>query len=131
MIVFCPLPSAPSSTPQNIHVIQRDPGLVLEWEGVAPDVLKENVLGYRLEWIQDNVTQVTDPGGAELLHAELENSQITFLGMRVPRLLSRPGDRLLTLLLCKWIRSDLQQLMILPQYFDPLNAKFLCVNAYV
>lgn len=59
-IVFCPLLSAPSSTPQNIHVIQRDPGLILEWEGVAPDVLKENVLGYRLEWIQDNVTQVTD-----------------------------------------------------------------------
>lgn len=52
-------------------MIQRDPGLVLEWEGVAPDVLKENVLGYRLEWIQDNVTQVTDPGGAESLHAEL------------------------------------------------------------
>jgi len=58
VIVFCPLLSAPSSTPQNIHVIQRDPGLILEWEGVAPDVLKENVLGYRLEWIQDNVTQV-------------------------------------------------------------------------
>lgn len=67
MIVFCLLHLAPSSTPQNIHVIQRDPGLVLEWEGVAPDVLKENVLGYRLEWIQDNMTQVTDPGGAESL----------------------------------------------------------------
>lgn len=26
---------------------------------MAPDLLKENVLGYRLEWIQDNVTQVT------------------------------------------------------------------------
>lgn len=60
VIVFCSVLSAPNSTPQNIHVIQRDPGLILEWEGVAPDVLKENVLGYRLEWIQDNVTQVTD-----------------------------------------------------------------------
>lgn len=60
VIVFCSLLSAPNSTPQNIHVIQRDPGLILEWEGVAPDVLRENVLGYRLEWIQDNVTQVTD-----------------------------------------------------------------------
>ncbi|KAM6311805.1 tyrosine-protein kinase receptor TYRO3 [Aegotheles albertisi] len=56
-VYFQTLELAPSSTPQNIHVIQRDPGLVLEWEGVAPDVLKENVLGYRLEWIQDNVTQ--------------------------------------------------------------------------
>lgn len=62
--MFCPPLSAPSSTPQNIHVIQRDPGLILEWEGVAPDVLKENVLGYRLEWIQDNVTQVTDQEGS-------------------------------------------------------------------
>lgn len=60
VIVFCSVLSAPNSTPQNIHVIQRDPGLILEWEGVAPEVLKENVLGYRLEWIQDNVTQVTD-----------------------------------------------------------------------
>ncbi|XP_064318577.1 tyrosine-protein kinase receptor TYRO3 isoform X4 [Phalacrocorax carbo] len=56
-VYFQTLELAPSSTPQNIHVIQRDPGLILEWEGVAPDVLKENVLGYRLEWIQDNVTQ--------------------------------------------------------------------------
>nr|XP_038036013.1 tyrosine-protein kinase receptor TYRO3 isoform X4 [Anas platyrhynchos] len=56
-VYFQTLELAPSSTPQNIHVIQRDPGLVLEWEGVAPDVLKENVLGYRLEWIQDNITQ--------------------------------------------------------------------------
>uniref|UniRef100_A0A8C2TWI4 Tyrosine-protein kinase receptor TYRO3 n=1 Tax=Coturnix japonica TaxID=93934 RepID=A0A8C2TWI4_COTJA len=56
-VYFQTLELAPSSTPQNIHVIQRDPGLVLEWEGVAPDVLKENVLGYRLEWIQDNMTQ--------------------------------------------------------------------------
>ncbi|XP_008948488.1 PREDICTED: tyrosine-protein kinase receptor TYRO3-like, partial [Merops nubicus] len=56
-VYFQTLELAPSSTPQNIHVIQRDPGLVLEWDDVAPDVLKENVLGYRLEWIQDNVTQ--------------------------------------------------------------------------
>nr|XP_030130192.3 tyrosine-protein kinase receptor TYRO3 isoform X2 [Taeniopygia guttata] len=56
-VYFQTLELAPNSTPQNIHVIQRDPGLILEWEGVAPDVLKENVLGYRLEWIQDNVTQ--------------------------------------------------------------------------
>ncbi|XP_067152561.1 tyrosine-protein kinase receptor TYRO3 isoform X3 [Apteryx mantelli] len=56
-VYFQTLELAPSSTPQNIHIIQKEPGLILEWEGVAPDVLKESVLGYRLEWIQDNVTQ--------------------------------------------------------------------------
>uniref|UniRef100_A0A8B9PAH6 Tyrosine-protein kinase receptor TYRO3 n=1 Tax=Apteryx owenii TaxID=8824 RepID=A0A8B9PAH6_APTOW len=56
-VYFQTLELAPSSTPQNIHIIQKEPGLILEWEGVAPDMLKESVLGYRLEWIQDNVTQ--------------------------------------------------------------------------
>ncbi|XP_025889226.1 tyrosine-protein kinase receptor TYRO3 [Nothoprocta perdicaria] len=56
-VYFQTLELAPSSTPQNIHIIQMEPGLILEWEDVAPDMLTENVLGYRLEWIQDNVTQ--------------------------------------------------------------------------
>ncbi|XP_050810906.1 tyrosine-protein kinase receptor TYRO3 isoform X2 [Gopherus flavomarginatus] len=56
-VYFQTLEIAPGSTPQNIHVIQRDTSLVLEWEGVALDMLKENLLGYRLEWSQDNVTQ--------------------------------------------------------------------------
>ncbi|CAM2115892.1 tyrosine-protein kinase receptor TYRO3 isoform X2 [Caretta caretta] len=56
-VYFQTLEIAPGSTPQNIHVIQIDTSLVLEWEGVAPDTLKENLLGYRLEWSQDNVTQ--------------------------------------------------------------------------
>ncbi|XP_067414046.1 tyrosine-protein kinase receptor TYRO3 [Emydura macquarii macquarii] len=54
---FQTLELAPGSSPQNIHIIQRDTSLVLGWEGVAPDMLKENLLGYRLEWSQDNVTQ--------------------------------------------------------------------------
>uniref|UniRef100_A0A8C8VQY7 Tyrosine-protein kinase receptor TYRO3 n=1 Tax=Pelusios castaneus TaxID=367368 RepID=A0A8C8VQY7_9SAUR len=56
-VYFQTLELAPSSSPQNIHIIQRDTSLVLGWEGVAPDMLKENLLGYRLEWIQDNITQ--------------------------------------------------------------------------
>lgn len=78
VIGFCSLLSAPNSTPQNIHVIQRDPGLILEWEGVAPDVLKESVLGYRLEWIQDNVTQVTGWEGTEPLNPELQKVHTKF-----------------------------------------------------
>uniref|UniRef100_A0A8D0G8A3 Tyrosine-protein kinase receptor TYRO3 n=1 Tax=Sphenodon punctatus TaxID=8508 RepID=A0A8D0G8A3_SPHPU len=56
-VYFQTLGLAPSSTPQNIHVIQRDSSLILEWEGVTQEMLNDSPLGYRLEWSQDNVTQ--------------------------------------------------------------------------
>ncbi|XP_074853136.1 tyrosine-protein kinase receptor TYRO3 isoform X3 [Carettochelys insculpta] len=56
-VYFQTVELASGSSPQNIHIIQRDTSLVLGWEGVAPDPLKENQLGYRLEWSQDNATQ--------------------------------------------------------------------------
>ncbi|XP_006128761.2 tyrosine-protein kinase receptor TYRO3 isoform X2 [Pelodiscus sinensis] len=56
-VYFQTLELAPGSIPQNLHVIQRDTSLVLGWEEVAPNPLKENLLGYRLEWSQENITQ--------------------------------------------------------------------------
>ncbi|XP_066487568.1 tyrosine-protein kinase receptor TYRO3 [Tiliqua scincoides] len=55
-IYFQTLGLAPNSTPQNVHVIERDSCLILEWE-TTPDMLRDGVLGYRLEWSQDNITQ--------------------------------------------------------------------------
>lgn len=51
--------TAPNSTPQNVHVIQRDSCLILEWETVAPEMFGDDTMAYKLEWIQDNITQVT------------------------------------------------------------------------
>ncbi|KAH0620624.1 hypothetical protein JD844_021279 [Phrynosoma platyrhinos] len=56
-VYFQTLGLAPNSTPQNVHIIQRDSCLILEWEPVAPEILRDNALGYRLEWSQDNITQ--------------------------------------------------------------------------
>lgn len=54
------LHTAPNITPQNVHVIQRDSCLILEWETLASEMVMESALGYRLEWSQDNITQVTN-----------------------------------------------------------------------
>lgn len=56
-VYFQTLGLAPNSTPQNVHVIQRDSCLILEWETTASDMLKDSFLGFRLEWSQDNITQ--------------------------------------------------------------------------
>nr|XP_056706905.1 tyrosine-protein kinase receptor TYRO3 isoform X2 [Euleptes europaea] len=56
-VYFQTLGLAPNSTPQNVHVIQRDSCLILEWETVAAEMLRDGTLGYKLEWIQDNITQ--------------------------------------------------------------------------
>ncbi|XP_053139165.1 tyrosine-protein kinase receptor TYRO3 isoform X2 [Hemicordylus capensis] len=56
-VYFQTLGLAPNSTPQNVHVIQRDSCLILEWEAIAPEMLRDGALGYRLEWSQDNITQ--------------------------------------------------------------------------
>ncbi|XP_030069639.1 tyrosine-protein kinase receptor TYRO3 [Microcaecilia unicolor] len=56
-LFFQTLESAPSIAPLNIRLVQEDSGLVLEWEEVALNVEKEGPLEYKLQWIQDNVTQ--------------------------------------------------------------------------
>ncbi|XP_062973754.1 tyrosine-protein kinase receptor TYRO3 isoform X1 [Elgaria multicarinata webbii] len=56
-VYFQTLGLAPNNTPQNVHIIQRDSCLILEWEAVAPEMLRDSTLGYRLEWSQDNITQ--------------------------------------------------------------------------
>ncbi|XP_029454515.1 tyrosine-protein kinase receptor TYRO3 [Rhinatrema bivittatum] len=56
-VSFQTLESAPSIAPLNIRLVQEDSALVLEWEEVAPNVEKEAPLEYKLQWIQDNVTQ--------------------------------------------------------------------------
>lgn len=57
------LVTAPNNTPQNVHIIQRDSCLILEWEAIVPEMLRDNTIesaiGYKLEWSQDNITQVT------------------------------------------------------------------------
>lgn len=51
--------TAPASTPQNLHAIRTDSGLILEWEEVIPEGPLEGPLGpYKLSWVQDNGTQV-------------------------------------------------------------------------
>nr|XP_028579360.1 tyrosine-protein kinase receptor TYRO3 isoform X1 [Podarcis muralis] len=56
-VYFQTMGLAPNSTPQNVHIIQRDSCLILEWETIAPEMHRDNALGYRLEWSQDNITQ--------------------------------------------------------------------------
>ncbi|XP_061467355.1 tyrosine-protein kinase receptor TYRO3 isoform X3 [Rhineura floridana] len=56
-VFFQTLGLAPNSTPQNVHIIQRDSCLILEWETTASEMQKDNALGYKLEWSQDNITQ--------------------------------------------------------------------------
>ncbi|KAM6461073.1 tyrosine-protein kinase receptor TYRO3 isoform 1-T2 [Liasis olivaceus] len=56
-VYFQTLGLAPNCTPQNVHIIQRDSCLILEWEAVVPELFGENALGYKLEWSQDNITQ--------------------------------------------------------------------------
>ncbi|XP_069494897.1 tyrosine-protein kinase receptor TYRO3 isoform X2 [Ambystoma mexicanum] len=54
---FQTLKSVPSIAPKNLHVIHADSILVLEWEEEAPAPDEDGLLGYRLQWTQDNVTQ--------------------------------------------------------------------------
>ncbi|KAM4663131.1 tyrosine-protein kinase receptor TYRO3 [Discoglossus pictus] len=54
---FQTLESAPQLAPQNIRVVRTDDGLVLEWEEVAPALENYSLLGYRVQWEQDNMTQ--------------------------------------------------------------------------
>nr|XP_020649399.1 tyrosine-protein kinase receptor TYRO3 isoform X2 [Pogona vitticeps] len=60
-VYFQTLGLAPNNTPQNVHIIQRDSCLILEWEAMVPEMLRDNTIdsaiGYKLEWSQDNITQ--------------------------------------------------------------------------
>ncbi|XP_077178926.1 tyrosine-protein kinase receptor TYRO3 isoform X2 [Paroedura picta] len=56
-VYFQTLGLAPNNTPQNVHVIQRDSCLILEWETVTSEMLGDDTIGYKVEWIQDNITQ--------------------------------------------------------------------------
>ncbi|XP_060117989.1 tyrosine-protein kinase receptor TYRO3 isoform X1 [Heteronotia binoei] len=56
-VYFQTLGLAPNSTPQNVHAIQKDSCLILEWETVASEMLGDYIMGYKLVWIQDNITQ--------------------------------------------------------------------------
>ncbi|KAM4690351.1 tyrosine-protein kinase receptor TYRO3 [Rhinophrynus dorsalis] len=48
--------SVPQLAPQNVHVVRTDSGLVLEWEEVVPDLENYSLLGYKVQWEQENVT---------------------------------------------------------------------------
>ncbi|XP_078515778.1 tyrosine-protein kinase receptor TYRO3 [Lissotriton helveticus] len=60
--------SVPSIAPRNVRVIHADSVLVLEWEEENPDLEDDVLLGYRLQWAQDNVTQ-----GEMLVHGTIAN----------------------------------------------------------
>ncbi|XP_075048822.1 tyrosine-protein kinase receptor TYRO3 [Mixophyes fleayi] len=54
---FQTLESVPLLVPQNVHLTRTDSGLMLEWEEVAPGMQNCSLLGYKVQWEQENVTQ--------------------------------------------------------------------------
>ncbi|XP_063803988.1 tyrosine-protein kinase receptor TYRO3 [Pseudophryne corroboree] len=54
---FQTLESVPLLVPQNVHLTRTDSGLMLEWEEVAPGLQNYSLLGYKVQWEQENVTQ--------------------------------------------------------------------------
>ncbi|KAM5129343.1 tyrosine-protein kinase receptor TYRO3 [Mantella aurantiaca] len=54
---FQTLESAPAIAPQNVHVTRTESGLMLEWEEIAPGLQNYTVLGYKVQWEQENITQ--------------------------------------------------------------------------
>ncbi|KAJ7344815.1 hypothetical protein JRQ81_000765 [Phrynocephalus forsythii] len=60
-VYFQTLGLAPNNTPQNVHIIHRDSCLILEWEEMVPEMLRDPAIdptiGYKVEWSQDNITQ--------------------------------------------------------------------------
>nr|DBA14338.1 TPA: hypothetical protein GDO54_005326 [Pyxicephalus adspersus] len=56
-VSFQTLESVPTIAPQNVHVTRTESGLMLEWEEIAPGLQNYTVLGYKVQWEQENVTQ--------------------------------------------------------------------------
>ncbi|XP_063296324.1 tyrosine-protein kinase receptor TYRO3 [Pelobates fuscus] len=54
---FQTLESLPQLSPQNVHIVRTESGLVLEWEEVAPELENYSLLGYKVQWEQENITQ--------------------------------------------------------------------------
>uniref|UniRef100_A0A8C5WLD8 Tyrosine-protein kinase receptor TYRO3 n=1 Tax=Leptobrachium leishanense TaxID=445787 RepID=A0A8C5WLD8_9ANUR len=52
---FQMLVSVPQLSPQNVCLVKTEFGLVLEWEG-SPE-LENSLLGYKVQWEQENITQ--------------------------------------------------------------------------
>ncbi|XP_053553796.1 tyrosine-protein kinase receptor TYRO3 [Bombina bombina] len=49
--------SVPQFAPQNVHMVNTESGPLLEWEDVAPALENYSLLGYRVQWEHDNITQ--------------------------------------------------------------------------
>ncbi|KAM8921177.1 tyrosine-protein kinase receptor TYRO3, partial [Pelodytes ibericus] len=49
--------SVPQHSPQNVHMIRTESGLVLEWEEATPGLENYSLLGYKVQWEQENITQ--------------------------------------------------------------------------
>ncbi|KAG8449443.1 hypothetical protein GDO86_016192 [Hymenochirus boettgeri] len=49
--------TVPQLAPQNVHMTKTDSGLLLQWEEVGPEINGYNILGYRVQWEQENTTQ--------------------------------------------------------------------------
>ncbi|XP_018415569.1 PREDICTED: tyrosine-protein kinase receptor TYRO3 [Nanorana parkeri] len=54
---FQTLESVPALAPQNVHVTRTESGLMLEWEEIALGLQNYTVLGYKVQWEQENITQ--------------------------------------------------------------------------
>ncbi|XP_068110402.1 tyrosine-protein kinase receptor TYRO3 [Hyperolius riggenbachi] len=54
---FQTLESVPALAPRNVHVTKTESGLTLEWEEIAPGLQNYTLLGYKVQWEQENVTQ--------------------------------------------------------------------------
>lgn len=54
---FQTLEAVPALAPQNVHVTRTESGLMLEWEEIALSLQNYTVLGYKVRWEQENVTQ--------------------------------------------------------------------------
>ncbi|XP_040189735.1 tyrosine-protein kinase receptor TYRO3 isoform X2 [Rana temporaria] len=57
---FQTLEAVPALAPQNVHVTRTESGLMLEWEEIALSLQNCTVLGYKVRWEQENVTQAEE-----------------------------------------------------------------------
>ncbi|XP_041430856.1 tyrosine-protein kinase receptor TYRO3-like isoform X2 [Xenopus laevis] len=49
--------TVPELVPQNIHMTKTDTSLLLDWEEVDPDKEGYSILGFKVQWEQENTTQ--------------------------------------------------------------------------
>ncbi|NP_001082223.1 tyrosine-protein kinase receptor TYRO3 precursor [Xenopus laevis] len=49
--------TVPQLLPQNVHMTKTETSLLLDWEEVEPDREGYNILGFKVQWEQENATQ--------------------------------------------------------------------------